>query len=110
MLAQVVAALIRHMAMSMGPFGAILAGAAPGIAMGMFSAIPSYATGTSNHPGGMALVGEQGPELVNLPRGSSVYTNSESMGMMGGKVEFEIRGEKLYGVLRRYTNRQTLNG
>ena len=33
---------------------------------------PEYATGTSWHPGGLALVGELGPELVNLPRGSAV--------------------------------------
>jgi len=36
--------------------------------------IPSYATGTSNHPGGLAMVGERGPELVNMPSGSSVST------------------------------------
>ena len=109
MLAQVVAALIRNMAMTLGPAGALLAGAAPGLAHAMFSSIPSYASGTSNHPGGMALVGERGPEIVDLPGGSSVYTNSESMGMMGGKVEFEIRGEKLYGVLKRHTGRLSQN-
>ncbi len=31
-----------------------------------------YAEGTANHPGGLAIVGERGPELVNLPRGSQV--------------------------------------
>ena len=31
-----------------------------------------YANGTQYHTGGLALVGERGPELVNLPRGSSV--------------------------------------
>ena len=109
MLAQVVAALIRHMAMTMGPMGAVLAGAAPGLAHAMFAGIPSYATGTSNHPGGMALVGERGPELVNLPRGSSVYTNQESMGMMVGEVRFIIEGDKLLGVLRRYQGRLNHN-
>lgn len=34
--------------------------------------VPVYASGTTNHPGGLALVGEHGPELVNLPRGSAV--------------------------------------
>ena len=33
---------------------------------------PVYAAGTNYHPGGLALVGEEGPELVNLPRGSAV--------------------------------------
>jgi hypothetical protein len=33
---------------------------------------PQYAAGTSFAPGGWAWVGEQGPELVRLPRGSQV--------------------------------------
>lgn len=37
--------------------------------------LPAYAGGTSFHPGGLALVGERGRELVNLPRGTSVYSN-----------------------------------
>lgn len=40
--------------------------------------IPELAKGTSNFQGGMALVGEQGPELVNLPRGSKVFTASQT--------------------------------
>lgn len=43
-----------------------------------------FASGTLSAPGGMALVGERGPELVELPRGARVYNNSESRGMMGG--------------------------
>lgn len=35
---------------------------------------PSYANGTRWHPGGMAMVGEYGAELVNMPRGSTVTT------------------------------------
>lgn len=34
--------------------------------------VPGFAGGTEFAPGGMALVGENGPELVNLPRGSRV--------------------------------------
>ena len=41
-----------------------------------------FAMGTSYAPGGLALVGEQGPELVNIPRGSQVYSNQESQRMM----------------------------
>jgi hypothetical protein len=37
-----------------------------------------FARGTSFAPGGMALVGEEGPELVNLPRGSQVLTNAQT--------------------------------
>lgn len=35
----------------------------------------SFADGVTNYGGGMAVVGERGPELVNLPRGSSVTPN-----------------------------------
>lgn len=38
--------------------------------------IPGFARGTSFAPGGIALVGERGPELVNLPRGSEVIPNN----------------------------------
>jgi len=41
------------------------------------------ATGGTSH-GGMTLVGEQGPELVNLPAGAQVKTNSQTNRMMGG--------------------------
>ena len=41
------------------------------------------ATGGTSH-GGMTLVGEQGPELVNLPAGASVKTNTQTNKMMGG--------------------------
>ncbi|MDE2867272.1 MAG: hypothetical protein OXN91_01385 [Chloroflexota bacterium] len=39
--------------------------------------LPSYASGTHFAPGGMALVGEMGPELVNLPRGSQVIPDPQ---------------------------------
>ena len=41
-----------------------------------------YATGTDYHPGGEALVGENGPELVRMPRGSRVYSTSDTKEMM----------------------------
>lgn len=49
----------------------------------LLSNIPKFATGTRSAPGGMSWVGERGPELVNLPRGSQVIPNSESMKMAG---------------------------
>jgi len=52
----------------------------------LFSAIPGFANGTNSAPGGMALVGERGPELVNLPRGSQVKTAGETQRMLGGGV------------------------
>lgn len=41
-----------------------------------------YADGTYNHPGGLALVGERGPELLRLPTGSQVYPTGVSQSMM----------------------------
>lgn len=43
----------------------------------------THARGTSFAPGGLSLVGEEGPELVNLPRGSRVFTANETASMLG---------------------------
>ena len=40
--------------------------------------IPMLADGTDNHIGGPAIVGERGPELVNLPRGAQVVPNDKT--------------------------------
>lgn len=45
--------------------------------------VPGFATGTAFAPGGLALVGERGPELIDLPRGSRVYDNRETQRMLG---------------------------
>lgn len=50
-----------------------------GSVKGMFT---GYADGTYNHPGGLALVGERGPELLRLPTGSQVYPTGVSQPMM----------------------------
>jgi hypothetical protein len=42
--------------------------------------IPGYAGGTGFHPGGMAMVGEKGPELLNLPRGAQVIPAQQTDG------------------------------
>ena len=49
-----------------------------------------YAGGTGNASGGMALVGERGPEMVTLPRGSKVHRNDETKKMMGGVTNINI--------------------
>jgi len=38
-----------------------------------------YASGTDYHEGGSAIVGENGPEVVNLPRGASVSAGGMSV-------------------------------
>ncbi|MBT2735134.1 phage tail tape measure protein [Bacillus sp. ISL-7] len=40
--------------------------------------IPGFARGTRNAPGGLAWVGENGPELTYLPRGAKVIPNRQS--------------------------------
>lgn len=43
--------------------------------------IPGFAEGVTNFPGGLALVGEKGPELVNLPSGADVTPNNQMPAM-----------------------------
>ncbi|WP_271673182.1 hypothetical protein [Bradyrhizobium sp. CCBAU 51627] len=48
---------------------------------------PMFADGTDNAPGGWSIVGEKGPELVNLPKGSQVLPNGV---MPGGSVNAPV--------------------
>jgi len=45
--------------------------------------IPMLAKGTNNFKGGSAIVGERGPELVNLPRGAEVIPNNKMQNAQG---------------------------
>ena len=45
------------------------------VGAGISQTFPAFASGTSFAPGGLAVVGERGPELVDLPRGSRVLPN-----------------------------------
>ena len=66
--------------------GAILAAAmgAANVALIASQKPPAYATGGVT-PGGTVLVGEKGPELVDLPVGSRVWSNNDSRSRMGGQ-------------------------
>lgn len=57
--------------------------------------LPGYAGGTSFHPGGLALVGEKGPEIVTLPRGSAVYPHGTGP---GGGVSVQVLPSKYFDV------------
>jgi tape measure domain-containing protein len=46
--------------------------------------IPHLASGIENFTGGLALVGEKGPELVNLPKGSSVLNHDKTASAFSG--------------------------
>lgn len=70
-------------ALAMGPLGIPLAktiGVLGGIQSSLIlaTAIKGFAKGTMNAPGGLALVGEQGPELINIPTGSRVFSAPET--------------------------------
>ena len=49
--------------------------------IGGWRAFGGNATGTQYWSGGLSVVGEHGPELVSMPRGSKVYTNQQSKGI-----------------------------
>ena len=130
-IAQVISALIKlavanaitatlKVGAVLGPIGLALAGAA-GIAAGaLFKSLvgkAKFAKGTRNAPGGLAMVGETGPELVNLPRHSQVYTANQTKNMLNGNNEtgfgsmalsgeFIVRGSDLVLALDRVNQKQ----
>jgi hypothetical protein len=70
-------------------------------------AVPTFASGTNYAPGGMSLVGENGPELLNIPRGSQVIPNNvlSKMGGDGGPAItyspiIDMRGASVEAVAR----------
>lgn len=44
--------------------------------------VPAFASGTESTPGGLAWVGEQGPELVDMPAGARVSNAADTRRMM----------------------------
>lgn len=64
----------------------------PGIG-GKGWSFPTFATGVENFAGGWAIVGERGPELTYLPRGSNVYSNQKSRDMLAGGGGVTIMGD-----------------
>ena len=70
----------------------ILVGAiAVGIGTWIRNKIPGLADG-GIAKGGLTLVGERGPELVNLPKGSRVHSNAESKRMGGNTINVHVNG------------------
>lgn len=102
--------LIIQKTLTISPYLAIAAGialVAIGSALKNSMAKPAFAVGTRNAPGGLSLVGERGPELVNIPRGASVIPaaqTSNMMGGMGGAVEVfgVLRGQDIYFSNKKY--------
>ncbi|MCK1627097.1 hypothetical protein IVA98_29015 [Bradyrhizobium sp. 160] len=92
----------------LGLFGTGGGGSAPTCSSGLGAgtgglSFPMFADGTDNAPGGWSIVGEKGPELVNLPKGSQVLPN----GVMPGasvsapvNVTIDVRGADAAGLAR----------
>ena len=58
---------------------------------GFFSFLGFNARGTPNWKGGRTVVGEEGPEIVDLPKGSKIYSNDQSQRMVAsGEASNEI--------------------
>ncbi|MGO8093227.1 phage tail length tape measure family protein [Rhizobium leguminosarum] len=57
---------------------------APNTTFGSFL-VRGYAGGTDSAPGGVAMVGENGRELVNLPRGAQVVPNKVTEGLLASR-------------------------
>lgn len=119
---EAIAAYITKVIATSGPLGILLAGAGSAIIGALFNKamktinVPGFADGVNNFGGGLAVVGERGPELLNLPRGSDVIPNH----MLGGGAtnnklqgEFHLAGDKLILLVEnmlRQRSRSGLNG
>jgi len=97
------AALVAQQAINLALVNPFLTIAA-GIALSALGSLIKNTTGSQNRfavgtrfaPGGMALVGERGPEMISLPRGSQVTPAAQTSNMLGGMAS----GLEIYGILR----------
>lgn len=59
--------------------------------------MPAYAKGTTNAKSGLALVGEEGPELVNFRGGEAVYTASRTASLLNNVGSSDSNNSKSTG-------------
>lgn len=57
--------------------------------------IPHLAAGARDFPGGLAVLGERGPELVSLPRGTDVFSAGETRRMMSDRPAVQVTVQAL---------------
>ncbi len=77
--------------------------------------IPGFAEGVTNFGGGLAVVGERGPELVRLPAGSDVIPNHQINSMGTGSTQvfipaITLRGQDLVLAFNRANSTLNRNG
>lgn len=82
-------AALQAVLLGEGPLAEMFGGG-DGLLGAFGSGVSKAAAGTAFSHGGATLVGERGPEIVNLPRGSKVYSNEASRGMLGGDTMVQI--------------------
>lgn len=97
------------------PINIAAAAAAGGLAAAAFNKVlgaikvPGFADGVRNFRGGLALVGEKGPELVSLPGGANVTPNNELQQIIGTDapmvVTHKIQGSDLLFIIERAQNK-----
>ena len=68
--------------------------------------IPRLATGTRDFGGGWAMLGERGPELARLPRGTDVFTAAQSRDLLAGAVRPRRSAHRQPDDLRRAAGRR----
>ena len=71
-----------------------------------------YAIGTGYSPAGWAMVGESGPELMNLPRGAQIRSNSATNSLLGNGLADVISGAVANAMLQvmQSNNNSNVNG
>lgn len=102
-----IASLAGGVAGAVGAVGTGAAGYDPvGAALRGLVGGRQHAAGTMFAPGGLSLVGERGPELVNLPRGSQVYPmgggnwSGLAQALAAQPIIVQIDGERIATVVR----------
>lgn len=68
----------------------VFAGIAVAAGLKNMSEIAKFAAGTLSAPGGMAMVGEHGPEMMYVPQGSRVYNNQETRNIANNSVTVHL--------------------
>jgi len=103
LLAQIKATIAKAPALAI-PLGLALVALGTVIQNAIVKKTPGFATGVRGFDGGLALVGERGPELVRLPKGSDVIPNGQIGGFGGGidiNIDWILRGADMYALIKR---------